>query len=162
MPKPLNILDPRKTKPSKVVLPRLIGFKEPVWDNPWKKRRLYGAIFEWCGNDTYLALRSRAEKYRNGRFSVALAEQENVDAWAIDAGTLIEVASRGVTHAGVWEWDTGRVYVTEFKNWEDRSYLIDYYDRGGALQRVLHCKSLTLTIGGKTIAAVTPPVPAIP
>jgi hypothetical protein len=99
--------------------------------------RLYGAILEISnGMRVYLALRSRAERFRSGELNVNIAESKGVDGWAIDESTLLDLRYRKIRVVGVLEYDSGEKFLAPIEAWE-KAKAIDFSDRGGSLQKVL-------------------------
>lgn len=105
-----------------------------------KGRRLYGGIFTFDdGRQIYLAYRKQAEIFRHGAASISEAIRDGKAAWAYDVDTVIQMRSKGIKILGVAVWETGDVWLTRIEWLLDttRAKILNYQNRGGALQRYL-------------------------
>lgn len=111
--------------------------KEPNFGSILKERsRRYGVYMNTPEGPIYLAVRFRGEVYRNGEESVNLAESENKAAWAIDYGHILTFNAKGVLKIGVFEIETGDIYLADLQKWKDAP-TIDYTHKRGSLQKKL-------------------------
>jgi hypothetical protein len=122
-----------------------------------KGRRLYGGIHTVVasGQRCYLAYRRQAEIFRHGEKSISDAVRAGKAAWALDDATVLEMRAKGITLIGVYVRDTGDIYLTHIKNFFDRekTKLLNYEARGGALQRYLPLQFFKVRFGRVKIKA---------
>jgi hypothetical protein len=103
-------------------------------------RRLYGGIYELSdGRNVYLAYRWRKEIFLNGEKSINAALDKGVACWAMDQDTLFNMRIRMIEIVGVYMRDERNIYITRLENFfdTDKSRIMNFERRGGALQRYL-------------------------
>lgn len=101
-----------------------------------ERNRRYGVYMNTPEGAIYLAVRFRGEVYRNGEDSVNMAEVENKAAWAIDYGHILTFNAKGVLKVGVYEIETGDIYLADLDAWK-KAPTIDWTHRRGSLQKKL-------------------------
>lgn len=99
-------------------------------------KRLYGAFWTLpSGAEVYMAYRKRGEIFRSGKKTLSEAIGEDVACWAFDVDTIKEVEARGIKFVGVLVKESQEIYLTSIKSVIDKSSVLNYSKRGGALQR---------------------------
>ena len=121
--------------------------KEPNFASILKERsRRYGVFMNTPEGPIYLAVRFRGETYRNGEESVNLAEAVDRAAWAIDYSHILTFSAKGVTDVGVYEIETGDIYLAPIAAWK-AAPSIDWTHRKGSLQKKLLHSEMTVLRG---------------
>ena len=118
-----------------------------------KGRRIYGGIFELAsGREVYLAFRKNGEMFRGGEKTIADAIQKNKASWAIDNDTLIQLRVEGVYLVGVLTNETNDLYISTMGEFL-AAPILNYENRGGALQRYLPLDRFIIQLGSVRKAA---------
>lgn len=113
-------------------------------------RRLYGAVYTlYSGRRIYVAYRKHREIFRSGKQTITEAVQDGIAYWAIDDSTVCRLQREGVSHIGFLEHDTDDLWVTPIANFFDQTKfrILNYDDRGGALQRYLPLEHFERRVG---------------
>lgn len=110
-------------------------------------RRIYGGVFELpSGKEVYLAYRKNGEMFRGGEKTISDAIQKGTASWAIDNDTLIRLRTEGVYLVGVLTKETGDLYIATLADFL-AAPVLNYQNRGGALQRYLPLDKFLIQIG---------------
>lgn len=110
-------------------------------------RRIYGGIYRLpSGKEIYVAFRKQAEIFRSGEKSIADAMQKGVACWVIDNDTLIRLRIEGVYIVGVQTKETGDCWFAMLGDFL-KAKMLNFEQRGGALQRYLPFNAMTFLPG---------------
>lgn len=105
-----------------------------------KGRRKYGAFYTFPdGRRIYLAFRNHRDIFRSGEKTIRSAIAMKTACWALDVDTITLCRGRGVSAVGIQVRDTGDLYLTSLKTFQDRkkAKVLNFESRGGSLQYYL-------------------------
>ena len=71
------------------------------------------------GKRAYVMRRRHKDIYRSGEKTISGALRGEVAGWTIDHETMVNARSRYIEYIGVYERDTGTLYLTKFENFSD-------------------------------------------